>query len=199
MRPGAPAEADRLTLRARHSGTEIVGWAKPPGRAYARPMTGSACPPSFQQRGPMVGTSLALLCPHYNSAQPPQKEARIPAMRKLPVVHLSTCAVGQITTMLPRVPPSQEGRFAIVTNVGSGMRWTLPCALFLERGWIDGKTRTPRAARMRTHIPSLVMPAHAGIEYAAASRLKHCRLWNTGSPGQARLDRATTMERDRVR
>src|SRR5215470_5133316 len=29
---------------------------------------------------------------------------RIPVMRKLPVVHISACAVGQITTMLPRVP-----------------------------------------------------------------------------------------------
>src|ERR1700749_3597816 len=26
------------------------------------------------------------------------------------------------------------------------------------------------------------MPAHAGIQYAAASRLKHSSLWNTGSP-----------------
>jgi hypothetical protein len=29
----------------------------------------------------------------------------------------------------------------------------------------------------------LVMPANAGIQYAAASRLKHSHLWNTGSPG----------------
>jgi hypothetical protein len=46
------------------------------------------------------------------------------AMRKLPVVHISSCAVGQITTMLPRVSLPHEGRFAIVTDVGSGMRWT---------------------------------------------------------------------------
>ena len=49
---------------------------------------------------------------------------RIPVMRKLPVVHISSCAVGQITTMLPPVPHPYEGRFAIVTDVGSGMRWT---------------------------------------------------------------------------
>jgi len=30
-----------------------------------------------------------------------------------------------------------------------------------------------------------VIPAHAGIQYAAASRFYHHRLWNTGSPGQA--------------
>jgi hypothetical protein len=29
----------------------------------------------------------------------------IPAMRKLPVVHIFSCVVGQITTMLPRIPP----------------------------------------------------------------------------------------------
>jgi len=46
------------------------------------------------------------------------------AIFKLPVVHISSCAVGQITTMLTRVSLPQEGRFAIVTDVGSGMRWT---------------------------------------------------------------------------
>ena len=52
------------------------------------------------------------------------RESRISAMRKLPVVHISSCAVGQITTILSRVPHPHEGRFAIVTDVGSGMRWT---------------------------------------------------------------------------
>jgi hypothetical protein len=33
----------------------------------------------------------------------------MPAMRELPVVHISSCAVGQITTILPRVPPPHEG------------------------------------------------------------------------------------------
>jgi len=45
-------------------------------------------------------------------------------MRKLPAVHISCCVVGQIKTMLPRVLHPYEGRFAIVTNVGRGMRWT---------------------------------------------------------------------------
>ena len=31
------------------------------------------------------------------------------------------------TSMIPRVPPLQEGRFAIVTDVGCGMRWTRAC------------------------------------------------------------------------
>jgi len=34
------------------------------------------------------------------------------------------------------------------------------------------------------------MPAHAGIQYAAASRLKHSRFWNTGSPAFAGDDGA---------
>jgi len=32
---------------------------------------------------------------------------------------------------------------------------------------------------------SAVVPAQAGTQYAAASRFKRRRLWNTGSPGQA--------------
>ena len=33
--------------------------------------------------------------------------------------------------------------------------------------------------------PTIVVPAHAGIQYATASRFNRCRLWNTGSSGQA--------------
>jgi len=36
----------------------------------------------------------------------------------------SACAVGQIRSTYSAVPRSQEGRFAIVTNVECGMRWT---------------------------------------------------------------------------
>ena len=34
--------------------------------------------------------------------------------------------------------------------------------------------------KCRSHTTT-VMPAHAGIQYAAASRFNHCCLWNTGS------------------
>ena len=34
---------------------------------------------------------------------------RIPAMRKLPVVHIFPCVVGQITTILLRIPPPIRG------------------------------------------------------------------------------------------
>src|SRR6266702_5975923 len=37
-----------------------------------------------------------------------------------------------------------------------------------------------QAPRTHCHPPRM-----RGIQYAAASRLKHCGLWNTGSPGQA--------------
>jgi hypothetical protein len=33
---------------------------------------------------------------------------------------MRACRVGQIKTMLPRIPPHEEGRFAIVTNVEAG-------------------------------------------------------------------------------
>jgi hypothetical protein len=35
------------------------------------------------------------------------------------------CDVGQITSILSPIPRPQEGRIAIVTDVGCGMRWTL--------------------------------------------------------------------------
>jgi hypothetical protein len=37
--------------------------------------------------------------------------------------------------------------------------------------------------------PMTVMPAKAGIQYAAASRFDYIRLWNTGSPAFAGDDR----------
>jgi hypothetical protein len=37
---------------------------------------------------------------------------------------ICACADGQISGFSSRVPRSQEGRIAIVTNVGRGMRWT---------------------------------------------------------------------------
>src|SRR5262245_42811307 len=42
--------------RCELSGEQRVGWAKPPGRANARPMTGSACRP-FRARIELVGTA----------------------------------------------------------------------------------------------------------------------------------------------
>ena len=53
-----------LTSRER-----TVGWAKPTGRANARPTTGSACPPSGNEYAEkMVGTAPARLCPPCGTA-----------------------------------------------------------------------------------------------------------------------------------
>ena len=55
-------------------------------------------------------------------------KSRICVMRKLPVVPLCRRPAVLLETPnqkhLSRVPPPQEGRIAIVTDVGSGMRWT---------------------------------------------------------------------------
>ncbi|TAI63110.1 hypothetical protein, partial [Bradyrhizobium sp. Leo170] len=41
---------------------------------------------------------------------------------------------------------------------------------------------TPRERELTSsHHYSTVMPPKAGIQYPAASRLKHCCFWNTGS------------------
>jgi hypothetical protein len=58
----------------------------------------------------------------------PTGSSRIRVMRKLPVVPL--CRRRALLLETPnqndhlRVPPPQEGRVAVVTHVGSGMRWT---------------------------------------------------------------------------
>ena len=39
-------------------------------------------------------------------------------------------------------------------------------------------------SRLR-HIPGVIARLDRAIQYAAANRLKHWRLWNTGLPGQA--------------
>jgi hypothetical protein len=54
--------------------------------------------------------------------------ASMPAMRELPVVPicrtLARLSDSPETLHGSRVPPREEGRIAIVTNVGCGMRWT---------------------------------------------------------------------------
>jgi hypothetical protein len=52
------AQLGRIASRERKV-ISVVGWAKPTGRANARPMTGSACPP----RSRMVGTAQERLWP----------------------------------------------------------------------------------------------------------------------------------------
>ncbi len=79
----------------------------------------------------------------------------------------------------------------------------LPCALAFEEGEEASKTRAQRAARMRwrgsrqscaefdalRQYSAVVARLDPAIQYAAASRLKHWRLWNTGSPAFAGDDR----------
>src|SRR6516162_6321690 len=61
----APREGDGVLHRQFE---DFVGWAKPPGRANARPMTGSACPPlqDVDQHG---GHGAKRLCPPYKSSR----------------------------------------------------------------------------------------------------------------------------------
>jgi hypothetical protein len=54
-----------------------------------------------------------------------ERVVRMHVMRKLPVVHISCCVVGQIRTSIRASRAHKEGRIAIITNVERGMRWTL--------------------------------------------------------------------------
>src|SRR5882672_12274505 len=73
----------------------------------------------------------------------------------------------------------------------------IPCALFVFEGGLFPIARTFRAARtwtcvfLRSHAPRM-----RGIQYAAASRLKHNRLWNTGSSGHPRSGRGQAPDDD---
>ena len=51
---------------------------------------------------------------------------------------LRRCSDGQITPTASRVSCPKEGRFAVVTNVGRGMRWT---------AWCDRRSRARRTAK----------------------------------------------------
>jgi hypothetical protein len=69
----------------------------------------------------------------------------------------------------------------------------IPCALCSFEGGSLPTTRAICAARMRSHVSPVAMPRQRvsplandkpqpGIQHAEASRLKHNRFWNTGSP-----------------
>jgi hypothetical protein len=53
-----------------------------------------------------------------------QSQMKETAVAASPLSKISACPDGQITFRSPRVSCPQEGRIAIVTNVGRGMRWT---------------------------------------------------------------------------
>src|SRR6476660_7414664 len=61
----------------------------------------------------------------------------------------------------------------------------------------SGRSRREKAkscleAATQAPHPRCRPPRKRGTQYAAASRLDHYGLWNTGSPGRARSSRATT-------
>jgi hypothetical protein len=60
----------------------------------------------------------------------------------LPVVPIcrrpSACAVGQITSLIRPPRAREEGHFAVVTNVGCGVRWTRHARLTRARV-VDGE------------------------------------------------------------
>ncbi len=57
----------------------------------------------------------------------------------------------------------------------------------IQSGETKSKARTIHVARMRScvHTYTVIVRLDRAIQYAAASRLKHRGLWNTGSPGRA--------------
>ena len=60
---------------------------------------------------------------------------------------------------------------------------TLSCVEWLASGVLVGLALV--VPEVPTHTP-IVIPAQAGIQYAAASRFNHGRFWNTGSSAPVR-------------
>jgi hypothetical protein len=81
----------------------------------------------------------------------------------------------QISCSVPAVPPPQEGRFAIVTDVERGMRWTLWCRE-ASAPMRTAKSCGPDAPTLASR--SRVYPADDGGKRAR-------------SPGRARISRKT--------
>src|SRR5467141_2567009 len=71
----------------------------------------------------------------------------------------SAFAVGQISAITTAVPCPQEGRFAIVTDVGCGMRWTLWRQVLFSR-----RTKTPRRTA-KSCGPGAAMLALSLVEF----------------------------------
>jgi hypothetical protein len=65
-----------------------------------------------------------------------------------------------------------------VISQTSTMRTDMALAFELRRHCEELLAMTGR----ESNIPPTVIPAQAGIQYAAAYRLNHYGLWNTGSP-----------------
>ncbi len=118
----------------------------------------------------------------------PTANLRIAAMRQLPVVPvcrgLITCVVGQITSTFPRIRARQEGRFAIVTNVGSEMRWARRSA-----AWFRPGGRTERCDG------EIVWSWPPGAEVKWTGMMTRSR-WgqSSRSPRRARISRSTIAQ-----
>jgi hypothetical protein len=90
------------------------------------------------------------------------------------------CALPQITSIIRAVPHSQEGRFAVVTNVERGMRWTR---------WYQ------RASLARTSDAvadgEVVWSWHPDADAKSARRFADDGGKKARSPGRARIIRKT--------
>jgi hypothetical protein len=90
-------------------------------------------------------------------------------MRKLPVVPICRmtwplrCRANQ--NEHPRIPPQQEGRIAIVTDVECGMRWTLHCQAHCARRlaiWRTAKSCGPGAPTLALRLLDSMSPTTDG-------------------------------------
>src|SRR6266436_4231821 len=114
--------------------------------SIAHRMGGATCPPSLTESGSethhCAGRSLGelaeaqsarLICRHGKSNPGIELRQINPTGKSLLIFRnrvkprnkkYSAFALGQISARTSAVPCPQEGRFAIVTDVGCGMRWT---------------------------------------------------------------------------
>jgi len=112
--------------------------------------------------------------------------ARKPGAPRRPRISRKTIARGTPVVRLPCGCLRAQSAFLLHARLAGAASIRCSPRPLVSRGASICKTRTLRAARIQSHIFSAVMPRlDRGIQYAAAFRLKHCGLWNTGSPGRA--------------
>src|SRR5215831_7541025 len=148
-------------------------------------MTGSACPAFTQHLGKMVGTArcafahpteffAALLLNDRGASKRFARRANVPHPD-------GYCRKPQIRTIIRWSRSHKEGRFAIVTNVGSGMRWTR----YRSRRMLVSRT----AKSCGPGAPTLALSPQRcfGILRVTVAR-------KPGSPGRPRISRKTIAQ-----
>jgi hypothetical protein len=100
-------------------------------------------------------------------------------------------AFASIRWLLPLIPPQSEGRIAIVTDVGSGMRWTRWCRQTSDvdaDGEVVWSWRPLAGVKLATMLCIVPMTVTQTSRTPGRARRKPLKPLARGRPGPARLN-----------